>query len=1275
MDADGARKRAVLLTVCGPAIYQLIRDLLSPAIPTSKSFEELVALVKEHQEPTPSVIVQRFHFYSRLQQSDESISEFIAQLRKLAHDCNFGDTLQDMLRDRLVCGCRDKRLQYKLLADTRLTYEKAIQMAKSDETAERGTKDLAGGTTHKLYANPRRAQPPKTPQVPFQSHAQSQPCTRCGATHSPATCRFKSAMCNYCRKQGHIAKVCRKKARDQQQGTGYGDKAQTKTLNLEPELDSDAEPYPLFYSSTPRPRPLEITVLLNEVETQMEVDTGATLSVMSEGTYKSLWASNVRPQLNPTGVRLTTYTGEKIQVLGQISVHVIYHTQKHRLTLQIVPTDGPTLLGRDWLEKIQLDWHEIHRLHLPSEEKTKKVLDRYPTVFCGSLGEIADSPASLYIDPLQTPRFYKARQVPYSLKSKVEAELTRLQRTGVVSSVKFSEWAAPIVPVVKREGNIRICGDYKLTVNAVSKTDPYPLPRIEDIFASLAGGKTFTKLDLEHAYQQVPLTEDSRKYTTINTHKGLFQYNRLPFGVASAPGIFQRTVENLLQGIPDVCVYLDDILITGPTDDAHLETLDKVLKRLDEAGVRLKQSKCEFMLPSVEYLGHRISASGLQPTDSKVKALKEAPVPTNTTQLKSFLGLLNYYGKFVPNLSTVLAPLHRLLEKRAAWTWNTEQQQSFDRVKALLTSDTVLAHYDPAQTLILACDASPYGIGAVLSHTFNDGSERPVAYTSRSLGPAEKRYSQLDKEGLAIVFGVKRFHQYLAGRQFTILSDHKPLQHLFQETSGIPTLASARIQRWALVLSAYNYSIKYKPGAAHANADGLSRLPLPDLPPRETPPSEITQTLNLLLSLPITVKDIRAWTSTDPLLSKVRLMLESGWEKSSDNAYTPYNQRKDELSIEDGCVLWGTRVVIPPQGREKILSELHQGHPGISRMKSLARSFVWWPSIDKDLEAQVKHCEPCQRTRNLPATAPIQPWEFPKRPWSRIHIDYAGPFQGHMFLVIVDAYSKWLDVKVVKQATSTNTITALRSLFATHGIPELIISDNGTVFTSAEFQQFTKQNGIRHNTSAPYHPATNGLAERAVQTFKTFLKKSSDGSLEDRLALFLFRYRITPHSTTGATPAQLLMGRQLRSRLDLLRPSLGSRVKQQQERQKLYSDKSVPLRSFALNESVYVSDLPAKDSWLPGIITKEFGTRTFEIRLSDDRIVRRHIDHIRQRSITSPNNSTQSDWVVPEVTSLAQPTPPSVASAQAPPQVLPPRRSGRVVRQPDRLIDQYSSQE
>ena len=367
---------------------------------------------------------------------------------------------------------------------------------------------------------------------------------------------------------------------------------------------------------------------------------------------------------------------------------------------------------------------------------------------------------------------------------------------------------------------------YKLTVNSAAKLDKYPLPRIEDLFASLAGGTTFSKVDLAHAYQQVLLDEESRKLVTINTLKGLYQYTRLPFGVASAPAIFQRVMENLLQGLPHIVVYLDDILVTGRSKDEHIRNVAEVLRHLETAGMRVKREKCAFMLEEVEYLGHTITVQGLRPTAEKTRAIVDAPAPCDITQLKSFLRLINYSSKFLPQLSNTLAPLYGLLQKKKPWSWGQPQVDAFQHAKELLTSSSVLVHFDPSRDLLLAYDASPYGVGAVLSQVMDDGSDQPVAFASHSLTPAEKRYAQLDKEGLAIIFSVKCFHQFLLGCHFTIVSDHKPLQHLFDELRAIPPMASVRIQRWALTLSTYDYSIIFKPGEEHANADMCSRLPL-----------------------------------------------------------------------------------------------------------------------------------------------------------------------------------------------------------------------------------------------------------------------------------------------------------------------------------------------------------------------------------------------------------------------------------------------------------------
>ena len=302
-------------------------------------------------------------------------------------------------------------------------------------------------------------------------------------------------------------------------------------------------------------------------------------------------------------------------------------------------------------------------------------------------------------------------------------------------------------------------------------------------------------------------------------------------------------MEGLLQGIPSTGVLLDNILITGPSTEEHLDNIEKVLRRLSEAGLQLKAVKCQFMKPVLECLGHRVDAEGFHPVEAKVKAIQEAPAPKNPTELKSFLGMLNFYGKFVPNLSSILEPLHSLLRKDVVWKWEVEQQEAFDKAKNQLQSSDVLVHYDSEKELVVSCDASPYGVGAVLSHVMEGGSERPVAYASSTHSTAERNHGHLDKEALAVVFAVKKFHQFLYGRHFKIYTDHKPLLGLLHPEKVTPLMASSKMQRWALTLLAYEYELLYRPGNENGNADGLSRLPVLDVPGSTPVPGDIVHLL------------------------------------------------------------------------------------------------------------------------------------------------------------------------------------------------------------------------------------------------------------------------------------------------------------------------------------------------------------------------------------------------------------------------------------------------
>ena len=556
------------------------------------------------------------------------------------------------------------------------------------------------------------------------------------------------------------------------------------------------------------------------------------------------------------------------------------------------------------------------------------------------------------------------------MKEAIEAELDRLERAGVVEKVTHSKWAAPVVPVPKGDGRLRLCGDYKVTINPALEVDQYPLPKPDDLFATLAGGKRFTKIDLTQAYQQMALDDRSRKLVIINTHKGLYQYTRLPFGVASASAIFQKTMDTVLQGLPKVICYLDDILVTGSTEEEHLANVERVLERLQRYGIRAKRAKCAFMSSSVEYLGHRVDATGLHTTKSKVEAVQEAPQPSSVPELRSFLGLVHYYGKFMPNLATLLNPLNLLLKDGAEWVWTEECSQAVKEAKQLLSSAPVLAHYDPALPIKMAGDASAYGIGAVISHVYSDGSERPISFASRTLSPSEQNYSQIEKEALSLIYGIKKFHAYLYGRKFTLVTDHKPLLTVLGPKKGIPPMAAARLQRWALLLSAYDYAIEFKPTQQHGNADGLSRLPLGD---RQPPSTCVAFMVGQIQALPVTSECLETATRQDPVFSRVHQYTRSGWPSSTPDELKPYRDRQEELTTQGDALLWGNRVIIPLKLRSRIQEELHRDHPGITRMKALVRSYLWWPGLDKSLERCVQECLACQAMRNVPAAAPLHP--------------------------------------------------------------------------------------------------------------------------------------------------------------------------------------------------------------------------------------------------------------------------------------------------------------
>ena len=589
------------------------------------------------------------------------------------------------------------------------------------------------------------------------------------------------------------------------------------------------------------------------------------------------------------------------------------------------------------------------------------------------------------------------------------------------------------------------------------------------------------------------------------------------------------------------------------------------------------------------------------------------PAPKNVSSLRSFLGQVQFYAKFLPNLATTLEPLYQLTKKTVKWSWGPTQQKAFQLVKDALCADTILAHFDPALTVGISCDASDVGVGCVLFHRYPDGSERPVANASKTLTATQRKYSQIQKEALAIIFGLHKFHQFLYGRRFTLVTDHKPLIALFGPTKPIPSLAANRLARWALMLSQYDYSIEYRKTSHHGNADALSRLPYGEdsqFDKKEAGADTLTIcTINMVSSQLSSTNPqlVMQETVKDPVLPNIIKCLQGSWPKNLSPEEKPFFKVRDSLSSSDSCLFYGHRIVIPKVLQDQILNVLHLGHFGMQRMKQLARTAVYWPGIDADIEKTARHCPTCNEHQRLPPKQPVHPWIPPEEPWIRVHIDHAINFKGHNWLVMVDAYSKYPCIHMMSSITTKATIRKLEEDFSHFGYPHAIVSDNATCFSSAEFKTWCAERGIEHLHGAPYHPETNGAAERLVQTFKQSVKKSSLPPAE-ALQQFLLHYRRTP-LCDGRSPSELLNGRQIRAKIDTFIPT---------KRALTPTPSGKTAHGLRVNSPCYALSYKGgrKDKWTAAVITAILGRRLFEIKtLSDGVIWRRHADQLRKRPV------------------------------------------------------------
>ena len=1224
-------KISFLISFAGKDFHERVNVVIKPKKLESFKYSELVDLIKKEFKPVKNIRAERFKFLSRNMKEGESIEEFAVDLKNLATTCNYGEALDEMLCDKLILSIRQRSIQKRLMEEPMSkTFSQICEIALTQELTIKNVDEMQQqhqNASVNWVANRQNFR--VTARGNMKDHFRSQPTSsRMHFQNKPREQEprhRRDVICYRCNQKGHYAYQCenevyrrldRNPKREMKRTDSRNPRLHAVRDEVEVSTDEDCvseanseneDDEALYVGRVDYGKkgkyahfPHFVKLLVDKIIIEFEVDTGASITVMSRRDFECFF-----PKKNITRFdrAIKVISGKDLDVYGTFEVEVFDMNEIRYGALPIVVINAivnfKPLLGRNWLDIIFKNWQKVFSINAIKEEGN--FVQRYSKVFDDNYSEpILKYTADIFMDKEAKPSFHNAYTVPYGLRDKVEKEIERLVGLGILLPVSYSKWSSPVVAVVKKNGAIRLCMDCRISINKYVDSNPYPLPIMEDIFNEFCECKYFSKIDLAGAFTQLRVNESSQEFLTINTHKGLFRYTRLPFGVKSAPAIFQQVIDSILKDIRGVRAYMDDILIGGRTREECKARVNLVLHRLTQFNVKANSTKCEFVKSNMEFLGFEISEKGVSPKKDKMKAILNAEEPKDVSTLKSYLGLLNFYGNFIPNLSSELNPLYELTKKHSVFQWTQQCQTAFARSKELLENCKMLTLYNPNLPLGIVCDASSYGVGGVLFHII-DGLERPIKFYSSTLNKAERNYSQIEREALAIVFTLKKCHKYVYGRKFCIYSDHKPLQFIFGEKK-VNSVSSARIQRWSLYLSQYDYEIKYRKGGHMGNADCLSRLPLPG----KTNISNIyINFCDISGEIPIRWENIALESKKDEMFSRIISYIQSGsWpnngETKEENSLI---NQKLELTLANGCILRGNKVVVPPILRNHILSTIHTGHPGIVRMKKLARSLVWWPSLDKNIDTFVKTCDPCQQI-NVQAGTFLKEWPKTTHPFERVHIDFFH-FKEKTFLILFDSYSKWIEVKSMKKTEADPVIAELKSIFASFGLPKEIVSDNGPPFRSKLFKRFCAVNGVNLPETPTIHPQSNGAAERSVKTVKIGLKKLlADNrtkllSLECLLTKFLFEYRNTPNTVTNQTPAEMIFMYTPRTIIEFIKPQgeLGKIIEE---------DKAFKIHSKIWYKSRNMS------SWSPAEIQSQISAVIYIIKINGV-LKRAHRDQIKLR--------------------------------------------------------------
>ncbi|XP_065085346.1 uncharacterized protein K02A2.6-like [Ochlerotatus camptorhynchus] len=781
----------------GIAEHERYCSFILPKTSKDFTFEETVGKLKGLFGAAESIISKRYRCLQVAKGPTEDFVTYTCRINKTCVEFELGNLSEEQFKALIfVCGLKsesDAEIRTRLLArieeKTDITLEQLssecqrLLNLRHDTAMIEGSRSVVNAIKQRF----RKQQRSRYENFGASSSSRSavcekkvspSPCWKCGAMHYIRDCGYKDHKCAKCTQYGHKEGYCESETKSPRKRV----KRRTRTVTV------DTKTVQVAVNNVSGRRKF-VPVFLNGVSVRLQFDSASDITVVPTETWKQLG----KPPTRPPSVNGKTASGDPLKLLSEFDCSITVNDVTQVGSIYVVAQDLH-ILGLDLVEAFQLDSVPMNvfcrQVNNSSSSNVERLKATYPQVFSTSLGRCTKATVKLDLKPGQRPAFRPKRPVAYAMYQIVDDELDRLERLQIITPIDYSEWAAPIVVVRKSNGSIRICGDYSTGLNDALQPHKYPLPLPQDIFVKLANCKVFSIIDMSESYLQLEVDEPTSKLLAINTHRGIYQVNRLAPGVKAAPGAFQQLVDTMLAGLKHTCGYIDDIVVGGEDEEQHWRNLNALFQRLQEFGFTVRFEKCSFGRQQIKNLGHLLDHHGVRPDPAKIEAIKLMPAPTDVSGVRSFLGAVNFYGKSVPNMRALRYSLDELLKTRVKFVWTAECQKTIDKFKTILSSDLLLTHYNPKQEI-----TSSIGLGATISHRFPDGTIKVVQHASRALAPAERNYSQTDHEGLAIIYAVTKFHRMIFGRKFLLQTDHQPLLRIFGSKKGIPVYTANRLQR------------------------------------------------------------------------------------------------------------------------------------------------------------------------------------------------------------------------------------------------------------------------------------------------------------------------------------------------------------------------------------------------------------------------------------------------------------------------------------------------